>query len=638
MKYLFLFCLLGSWMVRLHAQAPVVSALNYSIFTVPDSLKKDAAAVYRLEEGILDVQSPSKYVVTYHYIVTLLNKDAAHHLRQRFYFDKVNKIENVEIKLFDAAGTEVKRYRKKDFEIINYHDNVSMIVDDKVMKLDIPPIAYPFTLEFTSQTSNSSYIELPDWRPGSIGEAVQSGRFAVRVPKQLDIQYKSWLIPRPYITVTDNIKTYQWEIKNRMASKVEAGGYEARFRVPHVQIVPAHFEYEGLKGQLNSWENLGKWMYPLYEDAKAFSPFRQEAIKALVKDCTSDREKIKALYEHLQKNMRYVSIQLGIGGFKPFPVSFVDDKKYGDCKALTNYMRYMLKTVGINAWPALINAGAASMPVDPSFPADVFNHVILCVPTGKDSVWLECTSNSLATGLLGTFTENKYALLLTDQGGKLVPTPKSNSKDNRQVTTTTIHLNTEGGATVTSNIYCTGECWDNTFYYIFQENKDELRNYFVKRLQYKSPDVFELGQPADSSEGTRFQLKADYEQLYDFKAGPKFFLMPRIHPVCLENVPLEKDRKDEYLFSFPYEKTDTTIFILPPGFQPDILSPVKTINSQYGRYRQEMSYDAEKRTLKVIASLSLRYHIIPPADYAGVAEFFHDVNKHESEKLVLKTE
>ena len=78
--------------------------------------------------------------------------------------------------------------------------------------------------------------------------------------------------------------------------------------------------------------------------------------------------------------MRYVNIKLGIGGLKPLPATFVDQKKYGDCKALSNYMNALLKAVGIKSYYAIINAGANEEPATPSFPGDNFDHIILCVP------------------------------------------------------------------------------------------------------------------------------------------------------------------------------------------------------------------------------------------------------------------
>ena len=69
----------------------------------------------------------------------------------------------------------------------------------------------------------------------------------------------------------------------------------------------------------------------------------------MVKNATTDREKAAILYNYMQNNMRYVSIQLGIGGLRPFPASFVDDKKYGDCKALSNYLKSALDAVGVKS-------------------------------------------------------------------------------------------------------------------------------------------------------------------------------------------------------------------------------------------------------------------------------------------------
>src|SRR5438270_12233613 len=120
-------------------------------------------------------------------------------------------------------------------------------------------------------------------------------------------------------------------------------------------------------------------------------------------------------------------------------------------------MRTLLAVVGVESYPALVTAEYKSLPADPEFPTARFNHVILCVPNGRDSIWLECTSNTNKAGFLGNFTENKNALLLTETGGKLVRTPASASANNQLVTRTDIALDDQGGAQILTRLYTTGE-------------------------------------------------------------------------------------------------------------------------------------------------------------------------------------
>ena len=120
-------------------------------------------------------------------------------------------------------------------------------------------------------------------------------------------------------------------------------------------------------------------------------------------------------------------------------------------------MRYMLKEVGIKSYPALINAGENKIPADPLFPTSPFNHVILCIPGDKDTTWLECTSKNSLPGHLGSFTENKKALLLTEEGGIIVNTPRSSYKNNSVQSINRVHINEEGDGQVLTSIQSTGD-------------------------------------------------------------------------------------------------------------------------------------------------------------------------------------
>ncbi len=140
-----------------------------------------------------------------------------------------------------------------------------------------------------------------------------------------------------------------------------------------------------------------------------------------------------------------------------------------------------LDAVGIKIYPALINAEYDKQPVDPSFPHNSFNHVILCVPDTKDTTWLECTSTATDPGVLGSFTENRNALLITPQGGVLVATPKSYAGENTFHLKTKVILKDDASGESESVMQSKGEYKEEVIHYLLNEKKDDQKEYLVKR-------------------------------------------------------------------------------------------------------------------------------------------------------------
>ena len=346
----------------------------------------------------------------------------------------------------------------------------------------------------------------------------------------------------------------------------------------------------------------------------------------------TQEEKIAVLYQYMQRNMRYVSIQLGIGGFKPFPVKFVDEKGYGDCKALTNYMRHLLQVAGIISYPALINAGSDKMPADPLFPTDPFNHVILCIPSGKDTTWLECTSNKAEVGFLGTFTENKKALLLTEEGGQLVNTPRSNYTNNRYYSHHLVNIGSNGSAQVEAQVQSTGNAamWLHSFSGTDNDRQKEL---LTKQGGYKVPEVLAL--PAKMESTGTWHMNLKYGQLYHFKAGKKFFFPLSIGRLHNDDVKAAT-RESIFLFDHPFQKRDTTTFQLPPGYVLENVPPAKELKTAYSWYQRVVTYNPSANTVTYTSQLELKQHVIPAADYLQVALFFKSVAELESENIILQ--
>ena len=86
--------------------------LVYSSLTIPDSLKKNANVVYRLDEGFLDISSPSHYTFKTRQIITILNAEGAKYLRHSHYLNKFIEIDKAEVTVYNSLGIVSKKYNK----------------------------------------------------------------------------------------------------------------------------------------------------------------------------------------------------------------------------------------------------------------------------------------------------------------------------------------------------------------------------------------------------------------------------------------------------------------------------------------------------------------------------------------------
>ncbi len=621
--------------ILLHLSGWSQSILNYSSSTLPDSLKKDADAVYHLEESVVDIESPSKMTIRSHTIVTVLTKEGLRHSVVRIGVDKLRKLEEITIKVYNEVGLEVARYRKKDFKLEGAYDGITLASDNKVYELDFPVPGTPCTIETEYELICSAILDIQPWFFGSTTESYKKSRYIVK--SAIPVKYKTYNFKgEPVVSKEDKKTVYSWELINQPVPAKETSSYGAWVSLPWVDVSPVQFSYDGYPGSMENWKEFGKWTYPFYEEENPFKPERVEFFKTLIKDAKTEEEKIAILYRYLQKEFRYVSIQFGIGGFKPFPVSFAEQKKYGDCKGLTHYMKNVLKAVGIKSHAALINAGTNEFPVDPSFASSIFNHVILCVPLKNDSVWLECTSKQTLPGVLGNFTENRNALLLTENGGVLVKTPVSKSSSNKWISVTEAELFDDGTALLTSRLFVSGEFWQYVDAYVNGQTKEDTKRALVNAFGYKAPDDLSVKILSDSADGHLVEIKMAYNQFYDFKAGSKRFYPLRQYKLNEETIKPAEIRKHDYLFDYPYIKTDKITYKLPEGFLNESLPPLKEIRNEYMNYTNSLQLSESKTHISVTTELHLYKHIVPPNKYNEVANSFEAIKKDEGQKIVLK--
>ena len=609
----------------------------YSALAIPDSMKKDADVVVRdeyIKFTIKDINS-AKFEV--HDVYTILNEQGKHLLNFHESSDKFEQLEDAEIKIYDAFGIKQKTYSKKDMATEAISND--LVPDGKTTYFSVNAPAYPFTVEINYTKKYTGLFSYPANFFQNPYHSIQQEVFDVEVPSDLSIRYKILNCNyQPVITHNGNKDFYHWGIKNLKAYRVEKNvGFSYNFQ-PMVLLAPNKFQLDSYDGDMTSWKNFGNWYNKLCVGTSELKDERKLFYNNLVKDAKTDKEKAAILYNYMQSNMRYVSIQLGIGGWKPFKASFVDEKKYGDCKALSNYLKSALDAVGIKANLILIYRGYQYKNVDENFPMNEFNHAILCIPKVNDTTWFECTSTTLPFTTLDETTLNRKAIMIADSGGIVISTPKSNYKNNTESFSTSIEMDDAGAAKVNTTYKAVGEERDNLLMRFHDMKDDEKRKYFINRKEWKQPDVIDITTSAGKDNPYLILAKMEYEKTYSFKSGSKYFLESRLYPIFDEEIPETDKRKRDYYFTYPYQSVDTTVYHFTAAFSVESLPKDKLVSLPFASYNCNYKWDAATHTLSTITLLQIKERIVKAADYPALLDFRKQVMADVTEKIVMKKE
>jgi hypothetical protein len=358
-------------------------------------------------------------------------------------------------------------------------------------------------------------------------------------------------------------------------------------------------------------------------------------VKELTSGITDEKEKVRVLYRFLQKNTRYISIQLGIGGLQPFEASYVAQKGYGDCKALSNYMYSLLKAAGIRSCYTLVNGGyeAEDRMMMDDFPSNQFNHVILMVPFQKDTMWLECTSQTDAPGYMGSFTGNRKALAITEEGGQVVSTPSYGIRENRQIRHVTGTVNAEGTLDMKVTTTYTGLRQDMLQYYQAHLPKNKLKEMLEEDLDLASYDIVDFRYEEEQKSLPELKEHLDI-RVNNFATitGKRLFIVPNILSLGGNRID-EEERKVDYVFTDEFHNEDNEEIIIPDGYEVEAMPAQVSLKTKYGSYSCSTQLSGNKIIYKRIREqYSGRF---PASEDAEIRKFFSEIYRADRAKMVL---
>ncbi len=615
--------------------AAFAQTATYDTASIPETMKKDARSVIRLDKTEIDIRDNDKVVFREHQAITYWSD---RDFSQRYvveYTDQFTDLDQMDIRMYDAQGKLQSRYSKKD--MMSQATGDDLVENYKVYYLQLTPLSFPVTVETESVLRKKGFYQIPPFMICRPEQSVMQSVFTIRHPSSMKIVSKPYGIDiSPVVKNDEQGISSTWFIQMMPAKKTEPYAESWRNYFPQVRFVSSRMKYDGFEGNLSTWKDVGLWVNGLVKDRGKLNPDQEAQIQGLVKGVEDDREKIRILYQYLQQNFRYVSIQLGIGGYRPFPASFTHQKKYGDCKGLSFYMNACLATVGIKSYCALIAAGDDHLPVDPAFSYIPFNHEILCVPMKNlDTVWLECTSNLSDFATLGSFTENRYALLLKDEGGVLVRTPATRASANLTGVFSQVKLAEDGSGRVVSRIQTTGDPKLRQVDISLQKADDQKR-YFVRRMGFSDADGWNVQFSQRDQVPFATDLNLEMEKVPDFMAGSKMFLKSRLYTLINLDYPFPEKRSQDFMLPDPFLHLDTTAYLLPSGYGPESLPEPVQIKSGFGQFETRYWFDKKSNTLYASALLRIEHQRIPVNQYEQLRQFMQKIREEERKKLIIK--
>ena len=545
---------------------------------------------------------------------------------------KHDKLTSFKGQVTDASGRVIHKFKESELKKTEYSPYLA--VDDYRMYLDYTPPFYPVTVtyEWTIE-SRDNLIEFPSFCPQSDYDvSVKKATYSLKVPKSMKIRYALQNINNK-VSVSDgdkNTQVFTLQVDSLPALKQEPYSRQLREKLPLARFAPTNFEYYGTKGSLNSWADYGKWEYSLIQDRDQLTDAERQELHQLTDGLKTDREKVEAIYKRLEKSTRYVAILLGIGGQQPAPASDVSKSGFGDCKGLSNYMRAMLKEIGIPSNYTTISTINRRLQKDYASVGQL-NHVILQVPLQNDTLWLECTNPQLPMGYVHEGIAGHDAIEVSEAGGRLVRLPVYPDSTNLMHSDININLSEQGAASINISQSVLNHQYESYIPLLKADEKD--RQKYLQKIVH-APQA-EIGKVDIQESGAKITLDAEIKsQKYATKTGQRLFV-----PICPLHrgytVPNANSERVENIWrDMGYLDTDDITITIPEGYAIEAGPKAVSIEHPFASF--SFSIQADDNTIHIKNRLLMKSGIFPKSQYAQLADFIRSINSAYNQKVVLK--
>jgi hypothetical protein len=614
--------------------------------------KTDVVLLY--SERIVAVQSADKIKITVREAYKILRPGGREYGTLAVSYNSHSKITGMRGWCIPAQGKDYEVKDKEAMEISLPKIDGSELVSDVKDKLLRIPAADPGNIVGYEYEEEEQPFVLQDVWHFQESNPVREAHYTLQLPSGWE--YKVTWMNYPEAKPAQSGNQSQWVVS-------EVQGIKHENNMPPWQGVAGQmivsFFPSGGSAQnqgFQNWKQMGIWYQGLTSGRRDASPELKQKVASLMTSASTPLAKMKTLGDFAQRDIRYVAIELGIGGWQPHPAAEVFNHHYGDCKDKATLMGAMLHEIGIDSYYVVINSERGS--VTPDTPAHMggFDHAIIAIklPEGAtDSslvatmthpklgkiLFFDPTDELTPFGQLNGALQANYGLLVTPDGGDLVELPKLPSAMNGIQRTAKLSLSATG--TVSGEVHETqvgDRAWSQRWALrTVTRDADKIKpietllSHSLATFQITKASVGNL-QLTDQPFVYNYSVVA---QNYAKPAGNLLLVRPRfIGNKSSDLLETKEPRKYPVEFDGPSQDTDTFEITLPAGYEVDDLPP--PVNADYSFASYHSKTEVNGNTLKYTRTFEVKELSVPLSKVEDLKKLYRIIAGDERNTAVLK--
>jgi hypothetical protein len=610
---------------------------------------KDAVAVVLLDEQITTVKDNGDIEVRHRHAYKFLRPEAREDYGHAVvFFDNQTKISFFRAWTILPNGTQLE-IKEKDATEASVADG-ELFSDEraKFIRFAEANVGSVVGFEYV-QRQRPLVFESDWWFQAAI--PTRHARFSLQLPPGWEFTnyWANFAQPEPKSSAGSQ---YVWEMQDIPAIEVEPD--MPSFEAVSGRMVIKYFPRDpALRAKTNgSWNDIGIWYSGLTASSRIPSPALQQKVTELTAGLTDPLAKMKVLAAYMQRNIRYVAVEVGIGGFQPHPAADVFAHQYGDCKDKATLLSTMLKVVGIDSYYISINTERGI--INPKFPSLRFNHVILAIrlpdsvpdaglyATMKTSrfghlLFFDPTNPYVPLGYLPSYLQDNYALIVAQDGAELVSLPLLAPSTNRLFRTATLNLNPSGDLTgEVQEVRWGGPAVERREQFLTASPADRqkvLESSLGSSLTNFSLTSAQLGNLEKYDENLMVHYKFAVDA-YAKTAGNLLIIRPRVIGEKGSSILTGKPRKYPIEFTEATLQTDNFDITLPAGYVVDELPQSVEAKCDYATYKSNV--EVKDNVLHYKRTYEITGVVVPSEKLPEVRDFFHQVAAADKSSAVLR--